>query len=472
MTAETRPVQPPLPLTELTALTILDGRNRKDVAELAPYVSEFNIIRTRMEVEAKYLIALSSVGVVRPLTETETQRLYSFGGDLSLEDAQKIKTIEDKTEHDVKAMETVFKEILAESSLEDLTEMVHMGLTSEDINNLTYRLIFRRTCDDVIIPTLDGAVDTLVEHAEKYKGTPMLARTHGQGAVPTTLGHEFAVFARRINRQVRLLEQLTLEGKLNGAVGGFNSLKDAYPDVEWIKFAQDFVSSLGFNPNLITTQIAPYEDLIEGFQNITRINGIFLDFDQDCWRYISDAWFAQEIKGTVGSSTMSQKINPIRFENSEGNLGKSTAMLEFFARKLPASRLQRDLSDSTVIRDMGAPLGWGLLAYKNSMVGLSRVWPDLDVLAKALDADWSVLAEPAQTRMRTYGVEDPYTLMKNLTQGKSFNKEDWSALIDGLPMTDEQKADFKKVTPQNYTGDALKLTEMAIEEIKDSRKAA
>lgn len=466
-----RRVQPPLPLTELTAITTLDGRYRKDVVELAPYVSEFNLIRTRVEIEARYLVALSDIGVIRTITEDERNRLNSFGGDISLEDAEKIKKIEDTTDHDVTAMTSAFKTMLAGTSLEDLTEMVHMGLTSEDINNLSYRLMFKRTSEDIIIPALDSLTDAFVEYADKYKATPMLARTHGQDAVTTTLGHEFAVFARRLNRQVRQLEERSLEGKLNGAVGGFNSLYDSYPKVDWINFAKSFVESLGLKPNLITTQIAPYDDMIEDFQNLSRINGILLDFDQDAWRYISDAWFAQESKGD-GSSTMSQKINPIKFENSEGNLGKANALLEFFARKLPISRMQRDLSDSTVIREMGAPLGWSLLAYKNSLLGLGRIWPDLDVLAEALDNDWSILAEPAQTRMRTYGVKDPYTLMKKLTQGKSFNRKEWHKLIEKLPMTDAQKKNFKKLTPQKYIGLLPQLTEEAIQEIQDSRKAA
>lgn len=466
-----RQTQPKLPLTELTAITTLDGRYRKDVAELAPYVSEFNLIRTRVEVEARYLVALSDIGVIRTITEAERDRLNSFGGNISLEDAEKIKKIEDTTDHDVTAMTSAFKTMLAGTSLEDLTEKVHIGLTSEDVNNLSYRLMFKRTSEDIIIPALDSIIDTFVEHAEKYKTIPMLARTHGQPAVPTTLGHEFAVFAKRLNRQVRQLEERSLEGKLNGAVGGFNSLQDSYPNVDWIKFAEDFVSSLGLKPNLITTQIAPYDDMIEDFQNVSRANNILIDFDQDVWRYISDAWFAQASKGD-GSSTMSQKINPIKFENSEGNLGKANAIFEFFARKLPVSRLQRDLSDSTVIREMGAPLGWSLLAYKNSLLGMGRVWPDLDVLAKSLNSDWSILAEPAQTRMRTYGVEDPYTIMKKLTQGKTFNRGQWLKLVDELPMTDSQKKNFKKLTPQKYIGLAPRLTDKAIQEIQDSRKAA
>lgn len=465
------PKPTPLPLTELTAITTLDGRYRKDVVELAPYVSEFNIIRTRVEVEAKYLVALSDIGVIRPLKVDESKKLNSFGGEISLEDAEKIKKIEDETDHDVKAMERAFRTMLKGTSLEDLTESVHLGLTSEDINNLTYRLVLKRASDDIIIPVLDALTDELVTRADKYKTTPMLARTHGQAAVPTTLGHEFAVFARRLNKEVRTLEESTLEGKLNGAVGNFNALKDRYPNIDWISFAENFVRSFGFDPNLTTTQIAPYEDMIKDFQTFSRLNNVILDFDQDVWRYISDHWFAQEVKkGEVGSSAMPQKVNPIRFENSEGNLGKANAMFEFFARDLAISRLQRDLSDSTVIREMGAPLGWALLAYKNTLRGLGRIWPNVDLIARVLNEDWSILSEPAQTRMRTYGVEDPYTLMKDLTRGKQLSKDEWIDLIKQLPISKEQREDMKKLTPQNYIGDAVKLTERTIEEIKSSRK--
>ncbi len=466
------PKPTPLPLTELTAITTLDGRYRKDVVELAPYVSEFNIIRTRVEVEAKYLVALSDIGVIRSITKDERDLLNLFGDNLSLKDAKRIKEIEDTTNHDVKAMELVFKEKLAGTSLEDLTENVHMGLTSEDVNNLAYRLILKRASSDVTIPTLDKLVDGIVSWADKYKTVPMLGRTHGQAAIPTTLGHEFAVFARRLNKEVRTLEENTLEGKMNGAVGNFNALKDRYPDTDWIKFAENFVRSFGLEPNLTTTQIAPYEDMIKYFQTYMRINGILIDFDQDMWRYISDHWLAQEVKkGEVGSSTMPQKVNPIRFENSEGNLGKANALLGFFSDKLGKSRLQRDLSDSTVIREMGTPLGWSLLAYKNTFEGLQRAWPNTDLISQVLNEDWSILSEPAQTRMRTYGVEDPYTIMKDLTRGERLDKKDWEDVVSKLPITDAQKQDLLKLTPQNYIGYARELTEKAIEEIKSSRKS-
>ena len=462
----------PLPLTELTAITTLDGRYRKDVVELAPYVSEFNIIRTRVEVEAKYLVALSDVGVVRTLTPEERTKLDSFRNDISLGDAEKIKKIEDDIVHDVKAMERAFRTMLTGTSLEDLTENVHMGLTSEDVNNLTYRLILKRASEEVILPNLGSLISELAKKADLYKAVPMIARTHGQAAVPTTVGHELAVFATRLNKEVRTLEDSTLEGKLNGAVGNFNALHDRYPDIDWIDFAEKFVKSFGLKPNLTTTQIAPYEDMIKDFQNFVRINNILIDFDQDMWRYISDHWFAQEVKkGEVGSSTMPQKVNPIQFENSEGNLGKANALFEYFCKKLPISRLQRDLSDSTVIREMGAPLGWSLLAYKNTARGFARIWPNEDLIAQTLNEDWSILAEPAQTRMRTYGVEDPYTIMKDLTRGEKLDEEEWKKVVSKLPITESQKKDLLKLTPQTYIGLAVELTDRAIAEIKSSRKS-
>ncbi|MBI2031567.1 MAG: adenylosuccinate lyase [Candidatus Levybacteria bacterium] len=461
----------PLPLTELTALTTLDGRNRADVVELAFYVSEFGIIRTRVEVEAKYLVALSEVGVVRPLTKPEKTKLMSFGDRFSLSDAKKIKKIEEETDHDVKAMEKAFREMLSGTSMEDLIEKVHFGLTSEDINNITYRLVLKRVTKEVFLPVLDGLVDDLLKRANDEKETPMLARTHGQPAVPTTLGHEIAVFARRLNKQVRSLEDYPLEAKLTGAIGNLNALKDSYPDIDWITFSENFLRSLGFDPNLITTQIAPYEDVIEYFQHYSRINGIVLDLDQDAWRYISDDWFTQELKeNEVGSSTMPQKINPIKFENSEGNLGKSTALFEFDARKLPVSRLSRDLSDSTVIRDMGAPLGWSLLAYKNTRRGLLRISPNVKLMTQILNEDWSILAEAAQTRMRRFGVDDPYSIVKKLTRGKQIGRKEWIGIVDQLPLSDEEKKDLKRLTPEKYIGLAVELTEKAVEEINSSRK--
>lgn len=461
----------PLVFTELTAIAPPDGRYRYRIGELAPYVSEFNLIRTRVEIEAKYLVALSDVGVVRKLTDSERKRLGSFSQNLTLEDTQRVKEVEDRTRHDVKAMEIVFREKVAGTSLEDLIEMIHFGLTSEDVNNLAYRLMLKRATDEVMIPVLDNFTDELVKRAEATRAVPMLARTHGQAALPTTLGKELIVFASRLNREVRELEERPLRGKLTGAVGNFNALQVACPDVDWIKFSGRFVQSFGFEPNFATTQINSYEDMIAYFQNYQRINGIILDFDRDMWRYISDDWFGQEVKeGEKGSSAMPQKVNPIDFENSEGNLGLANALFEFFVRKLAVSRLQRDLSDSTVIRNIGTALSYCLVGYKSVLTGLSRVKPNEEQMRQALDRDWAILSEAAQTIMRKEKVDDPYELMVRLTRGRHIGKEQWEKLVEELPVSERVKKQLRKLTPQNYLGLAVKLTERAIKEIKKSKK--
>lgn len=464
-------MQTQLELTELTAISPLDGRYRDRIVELAPYVSEFNLIRTRVEIEAKYLTALSSVGLVRKLTNGERQRLESFGKEIGLKEAKNVKEIEEETKHDVKAMERVFRTMVADTSLADVIEMIHFGLTSEDVNNLAYRLMLKRATEDVCKPTLDRFIGELVERADKFKATPMLARTHGQGAVPTTVGKELIVFATRLNTQVRKLERQQLTGKLTGAVGNFNALEFTSPEVDWIKFSQNFIKNLGFDPNLTTTQINPYEDIIEYFQTYQRINSIIVDFDQDMWCYISDDWFAQEVKkGEVGSSTMPQKVNPIDFENSEGNLTVANGILETLSRKLAVSRLQRDLSDSTAIRNIGTVLGYSLVGYKSVLTGFARVRPNIDQINNALNLDWSILSEGVQTLLRKEGFEDPYSLVASLTRGQRIGQQDWDNWVQNLPITDQQKVRIKELTPQSYVGFATKLTERAIAEIRGSKK--
>lgn len=461
-------------LTPLTAISPLDGRYWDKVSDLSPYASELGLIRTRFEVEARYLVELSQVGVVRPLGQLEADHLLELGPSLTQDQGERIKQIEDTTRHDVKAIERGFRELLAGTSMEDLTEYVHIFLTSEDVNNLSYRLLAQRGTTRVLIPALDGLTDHVMERADQYKHLPMMARTHGQEAVPTTLGKELAVYGVRINEQTRALGKHPLKGKLNGAVGNFNSFAVGAPNVDWIAFSKRFVEIVGFKPNLFTTQINPYDDFVELFQIYQRANGVILDLDQDAWRYISDHYFAlQAIKGEVGSSTMPQKVNPIDYENSEGNLKIANGVFEVFVRSLPISRLQRDLSDSTLIRNVGVGLAHSLLSYRNTLAGFRRVSADEQAIAEGLNKDWSILGEPVQQVLRMQGVEDPYSLVTNFVRGRHVNAEDWKTwIVDNLPkeISPEATRLLQGLTPQNYLGYAMELTDMAQEEIQSSRQ--
>lgn len=460
-----------LKLAELTAITPLDGRYRERTAELAPHVSEYALIKTRFEIEAKYLMALSGIGVVRSFTPQERTSLDSFGQNINLADAVKVKKIEKETRHDVKAMERSFRDLVKGTSLEDLTEAIHIGLTSEDVNNLAYRLMLKRATDEVIVPTISGLVEELTDRADKYKAIPMLGRTHGQSAIPTTVGKEIVIFAARLNKQVVKLQEQKLTGKLNGAIGNYNALNLTYPDVDWIDFSTKFIKSLELEPNLITNQINPYDDIAEYFQNYQRINGIIIDLDQDFWRYISDNWFSQEVKkGEVGSSTMPQKVNPIDFENSEGNLTIANGILETLSRKLAQSRLQRDLSDSTTIRNIGTALGFSQVGYKSVLTGLSRIRPNEHKISQDLNSDWSILTEGVQTLLRKEKVADPYSLISALSRGEHIDQTGWKSFVDSLPIASGQKEQLQTLTPTTYIGLAISLTEKAIKDIKDSKK--
>jgi len=455
------------PLQELTAITPLDGRYRSRSNELSEFVSEYSLIKTRIEIESKYLLALADIKLIRQLSVREKVRLASFSDEITIEIAQKVKAIEEETRHDVKAMERTFRMLLKDTSLENIMEMIHIGLTSEDINNLAYRLLLYKATHAVCLPTLVQIINQLTEKANTYKTIPMLARTHGQAAVPTTVGKELIVFVKRLHTQVQKLKKQKLTGKLTGAVGNFNALYLTYPNVDWITFSEKFVSSFGFTPNLVTTQINPYDDISEYFQTYQRINNILIDFDQDMWRYISDNWYIQEVKkGEVGSSTMPQKVNPIDFENSEGNLGMANAIMEFLSSKLMVSRLQRDLSDSTVIRNIGTALGFCLIGYKSVLSGFARVKPNVAQIDKDLQKDWAILTEGVQTVLRKAHVVDPYVLIASLSRGNHIQKEAWVEWITTLPIDAANKDKLKKLAPQNYIGLAEKLTKKAMKEIK------
>lgn len=457
-------------LTELTAISPLDGRYRNRIEDLAPFASEMALIKTRVEVEARYLVGLSEVGLVRPLADQERETLMTLGQNMTLVQAGRVKEIEETTQHDVKAMERAFREMVVGTSLEDTTEMIHFALTSEDINNLSYRLMLDRARKEICVPALDQVVDGFADRARQYKDIPMLARTHGQPAVPTTVGKEMANIAVRLNKQTRKLEDVKLTGKLNGAVGNFNAHVLAAPEVDWITFSQKFVESLGLEPNLFTTQINPYDDMIELFQAFQRVNGVLLDVDQDMWRYISDDWFTQEVKqGEVGSSTMPQKVNPIDFENSEGNVQLANSMWEGMDRKLAVSRLQRDLSDSTTIRNVGVGLGYGLLAYRNTLAGLGRVYPNSELMKQELNSNWVILTEGVQTVLGRAGEADPYSMVANLARGQRIGQGEWQEWVEGLPITNDVKNTLRDLTPERYVGHAERLTDMALEEITKSR---
>lgn len=464
-------VERELDLTPLTAISPLDGRYREKVEDLAPFASEMALIKTRVEVEAKYLVALSEIGLVRSLTDQERGTLINLGPNMTLPQVQRVKEIEATTRHDVKAMERAFREFVVGTSLENVTEMIHFGLTSEDVNNLSYRLMLDRARKEICVPALDQIVDGFSERAKQYKGIPMLARTHGQPAVPTTLGKEMVNFAVRLNRQVRKLADVKLTGKLNGAVGNYNAHVLAAPEVDWIAFSRKFVRSLGLEPNLFTTQINPYDDMIELFQAFQRVNGVLLDIDQDMWRYISDDWFIQEVKkGEVGSSTMPHKVNPIDFENSEGNAQIANSLWEGMDRKLAVSRLQRDLSDSTTVRNVGTGLGYGLLAYRNTLVGLQRIHPNIELMRGRLNENWTILTEGVQTVLRKAGEKDPYSLVASLSKGQRIGRNEWRSWVSGLGIAGDVKERLLELTPETYMGYAEQLTDMALEEIADSRK--
>lgn len=460
-----------LPYSELTAITPLDGRYRSRINALSSIVSEYGLIRARLEVEIAYLLALSAAGVTRKFTTDEKKFLETVHTDTTYETVEKVKQIEQETRHDVKAMERTFRSLLKGTSLEDQLEMIHLGLTSEDVNNLAYRLQLKRATETISLPTLEKILTTLVILAERFKATPMLARTHGQPAVPTTIGKEIVVFATRLNKQIRQLKQQQLTGKVTGAVGNFNALQYTYPEVEWTNFSEKFIASLGLQPNLITTQINPYEDVVEMLQNYQRIHTILIDFAQDMWRYISDEWFIQQVKkGEVGSSTMPQKVNPIDFENSEGNLGIANALTEYLSRKLAISRLQRDLSDSTTVRNLGSFLGYALVGYTSLLTGIERVKPNEEKIKQDINKDWAILGEGVQTLLRKAHVDDPYSLIASLTRGQHVTAERWKEWIDELTITDTLKKQLHELTPEKYIGLAEQLTKKAIADIKKSQK--
>ncbi len=448
-------------LKPLTAVSPIDGRYREKLKELSSYFSEFALIKYRVKIEALYLIKLAEVKVIRRLNKKEKDLLISLFGKFKLRDSQEVKRIEKTINHDVKAVEYFIKEKLSRISLTDIKEFAHFALTSEDINNLAYSLMIRDCLKKIYFPTLNTLIKQISQLARKYKNVAMLSRTHGQPASPTTMGKELAVFVHRLKNQIKSLPKLT--GKLNGAVGNYNAHLAAFPKIDWIKFSQNFIKSLGLKSNLITTQIENHDCWAQLFQAVVRINNILIDFNRDLWTYISLDYLKQKgVKKEVGSSTMPHKINPIDFENSEGNLGIANSLLNHLANKLPISRLQRDLSDSTVSRNIGLAFSHSLLAFKNSLKGLKKIEINQKVISQDLKNHPEVIAEAIQTILRKEGIEMPYEALKKLTRDKKLTLHDFYQFIDRLKVSLKVKKELKKIKPENYLGLAEKLTELIL----------
>ena len=446
-------------LSSLTAISPLDGRYGDKTAELRPIFSEFGLMRFRVLVEIRWLQALAvhnDIEEVPALSDEANTLLNNISDNFSETDALRIKEIESTTNHDVKAVEYFIKEKIAgNEELEKVSEFIHFACTSEDINNLAHALMLKESHDSIMRPALMDIINAITVLTVKYADQAMLARTHGQTASPTTLGKEMGVFAHRLNRQLIQLDEIDFIGKINGAVGNFNAHLSAYPDVDWPTFSKSFVESLGLQWNPHTTQIESHDYMAEYFQAMSRFNTILVDFCRDIWGYISLGYFKQStIVGEIGSSTMPHKVNPIDFENAEGNLGLSNCMLNHLAEKLPVSRWQRDLTDSTTIRNNGTGIAYSLLAYKSCLKGISKLESNPDVMAKDLECAWEVLAEPVQTVMRRYGIEKPYEKLKELTRGQSINEEILHNFINSLDIPEVEKDRLLKLTPATYIGNA------------------
>lgn len=444
-------------LNSLTAISPIDGRYRKTCASLGEYFSESALIKYRIRIEIEYFIALSelSLGELADFDQSNFSELRKIYSEFTEEDATKIKDIEKITNHDVKAVEYFIKERFDALNLSEFKEFIHFGLTSQDINNTATPLMIKEAVENVYLPLLDEVLNRLKELAEDWKAIPMLARTHGQPASPTRLGKEIAVFINRIEKQLEQLKAIPYSAKFGGATGNFNAHFIAYPEKNWLNFAQSFVNgSLGLDHSFPTTQIEHYDNLASLFDAFKRINNILLDLDRDMWTYISMDYFKQKIKeGEIGSSAMPHKVNPIDFENSEGNIGIANAIFEHLSAKLPVSRLQRDLTDSTVLRNVGVPLGHTVLAFSSLLKGLNKVLINEQAINADLEANWAVVAEAIQTVLRRENYPKPYEALKGLTRtNEKITKESIQSFIDTLDVSEELKESLKTISPQNFTG--------------------
>ncbi|MBV8657243.1 MAG: adenylosuccinate lyase [Burkholderiales bacterium] len=450
-------------LSTLTALSPLDGRYHKQVNALRDYFSEYALIKHRVKVEVEWLKALAAergIGEVPAFSPATIAELDEVVAKFSTAHADEVKAIESRTNHDVKAVEYWLKERLSGNpEIGPVTEFLHFACTSEDINNLSHALMLKAGREQVLLPEITRIIDRLKTLAHELADKPMMSRTHGQPATPTTMGKELANIAYRLDRQLKRLAQVELLGKINGAVGNYNAHLAAYPDVDWPSFAQRFVESLGLTFNPYTIQIEPHDYMSELYDGIARVNTILIDMNRDVWGYISLGFFKQKVKeGEVGSSTMPHKVNPIDFENSEGNLGLANALLTHLSQKLPISRWQRDLTDSTVLRNMGVALGYSVLGYASAIKGLDKLEANPNAMLEDLDANWEVLAEPIQTVMRRYSVPNAYEQLKELTRGKAgITRETLHSFIRSLAIPEDEKTRLIAMTPASYIGQAVAL---------------
>ncbi len=450
-------------LSELTAISPIDGRYGNKTADLRPIFSEYGLIRHRVLVEVRWLQMLAAepaIEEVPALSEHANNLLNDIAEKFTVEDAQRVKNIERTTNHDVKAVEYFLKEkITGNKELEAVSEFIHFACTSEDINNLAYGLMLREARTQAVLPMMDDMIKAISDLAHKYAEMPMLSRTHGQPASPTTLGKEMANVAFRLKRQREQVLMVPMLGKINGAVGNYNAHLSAYPDLDWQSMASKFVTNLGLDWNPYTTQIEPHDYVAEFFDAVARFNTVVIDFSRDVWGYISVGYFKQRtIAGEIGSSTMPHKVNPIDFENAEGNLGMANAIFTHLAAKLPISRWQRDLTDSTVLRNLGVGLAHGSIAYQSCLKGISKLEANPDRLGEDLNQCWEVLAEPIQTVMRRYGIDKPYEKLKELTRGKGIDQDSLKAFINNLDIPEQEKERLLSLTPAAYIGNAISQT--------------
>ncbi|OOE85143.1 adenylosuccinate lyase [Salinivibrio sp. PR6] len=451
-------------LSALTAVSPVDGRYGTKTIALRSIFSEFGLLKYRTIVEIRWLqklAATDSIAEVPVFSDDANAQLDRIAAEFDEQDAARIKEIERTTNHDVKAVEYFLKEKIADNAeLNAVSEFIHFACTSEDINNLSHALMLKEARDTVILPEMQRLADAVKDLSQQFRDVPMLSRTHGQPASPSTMGKEMANVAYRMARQIKQVQSSEILGKINGAVGNYNAHLSAYPDIDWHAYSEAFVTSLGIDWNPYTTQIEPHDYIAELFDAVSRFNTILIDFDRDIWGYIALGHFKQKtIAGEIGSSTMPHKVNPIDFENSEGNLGLANAIFSHLGQKLPISRWQRDLTDSTVLRNLGVGVGYTMIAYASTLKGISKLEVNQAALEAELDQNWEVLAEPIQTVMRRYGIEKPYEKLKELTRGKRVDGEGMRTFVDSLDLPEHEKARLKQMTPANYIGDAVKLTD-------------